>query len=173
MIGRLREKSEWSTEPYYNATLLVFIQNWCPTPALSNGENRSSLSCSYQKLFEKWQPAFYFESRNSFSELFRSETLREIINLLVATIDGRNSSGLLVVKLIQSVCHNSVGQTCTDCRLRWRMPSFRIYSQSCWPWSETDCRDGAVRESTHQCRQDAFQESRWWFLSQNNEPLWQ
>lgn len=54
----------------------------------------------------------------SFSELFRSETLREIINLLVATIDGRNSSGLLVVKLIQSVCHNSVGQTCTDCRLR-------------------------------------------------------
>jgi hypothetical protein len=30
--------------------------------ALSNGENRSSVSCSYQELFKKYLPAFSLES---------------------------------------------------------------------------------------------------------------
>ena len=33
--------------------------------ALSNGEKRSSLSCSYRKLFKKYSPAFYFEMGSS------------------------------------------------------------------------------------------------------------
>ena len=33
--------------------------------SLSNGENRTSLSCSYQKLFKKYSPLFYFETDNN------------------------------------------------------------------------------------------------------------
>ena len=36
-----------------------------PESSLSNGENRTSLSCSYQKLFKKYPPAFYFEMGSS------------------------------------------------------------------------------------------------------------
>jgi hypothetical protein len=32
-----------------------------PGSWLSNGENPTSLSCSYQKLFKKYPPAFFFE----------------------------------------------------------------------------------------------------------------
>ncbi len=34
--------------------------------SLSNGENRSFLSCTYQKLFKKYPPAFFFETGNSY-----------------------------------------------------------------------------------------------------------
>jgi hypothetical protein len=36
-----------------------------PESSFSNGENRTSLSCSYQKLFEKYPPAFFFEMGNT------------------------------------------------------------------------------------------------------------
>jgi hypothetical protein len=36
-----------------------------PESSFFNGENRPSLSCSYQKLFEKKPPAFFSEMGNS------------------------------------------------------------------------------------------------------------
>ena len=61
---------------------LNLIQNCCPADALSTGENRSSLSCSYQKLFKKWPDAFYFESDNT------SNLVKSMKNRCLAVIDS-------------------------------------------------------------------------------------
>jgi hypothetical protein len=39
---------------------------------LSNGENSSSLSCTYQELFKKYPPTFFFGmgSRNDLQDIF-------------------------------------------------------------------------------------------------------
>jgi hypothetical protein len=52
LIGQLLDQSN----------LTCFYAQHC---SLSNGENRSFLSCTYQKLFKKYPPAFFFETGNS------------------------------------------------------------------------------------------------------------
>ncbi len=47
LIGQLLDQSN----------LTCFYAQHC---SLSNGENRSFLSCTYQKLFKKYPPAFFF-----------------------------------------------------------------------------------------------------------------
>jgi hypothetical protein len=51
---------------------------YSPNISLSNGENRTSLSCSYQKLFNLQPGAFYFETdssshTNGFSQILRKQ----------------------------------------------------------------------------------------------------
>ena len=49
--------------------ILAYID--VPGSSLSNGENRNSLPCSYQKLFEKYSPAFFFKWAIVFDNLKR------------------------------------------------------------------------------------------------------
>ena len=50
-------------------------QFYAPKIFLSNGENRRSLSYSYQKLFKKWPLLLYFEMDNSFAAMWRREQI--------------------------------------------------------------------------------------------------
>jgi hypothetical protein len=59
-------KNQTSGDPMGTCGKIVFLMCFdSPDPPLSNGENRSSLSCSYQKLFNLQSVIFYFETDNS------------------------------------------------------------------------------------------------------------